>query len=107
MVAVGAAFLPFLLLVMGIEILLGIIYMTLSNLVEPRLVKEEGPLIMSRKFIDLGHRQRIDRTGFDAVSTKHAFGNIDIKFSGIALERESLIFFAKDFNAASRTSSFA
>jgi hypothetical protein len=46
MVTVGEAFLPFLLLIMGIEILFGIIHMALSNLVESRLVKEEGPLIM-------------------------------------------------------------
>src|SRR5680860_708446 len=100
MVAVGTAFLPFLLLVMSIEILFGIIYMTLSNLVEPRLVKEEGPLIMSRKFIDLRHRQGINRTGFDAVSTKHALCNVDVELTGIALKWQAFVFFADNLNAA-------
>ena len=62
---------------------------------------------MRGEFIHFGHRQCVDRTGFDAISAKHAFGDVDIELAGETLPGPFGVFLADDLDATGRTGSLA
>ena len=84
---------------MGVQIFFRILKVVFVDFVEPFFVEEEGALVVGGIFIHLRHRQRVDRTGFDAISAKDAFGDVDIEFAGKSLQRSFGILLAEDLDA--------
>ena len=74
--------------------------MAFADFIEPRLVKEEGPLVVRRVFVHLGHRQGVHGTGFHAIAAEDAFGDVDVKFLRVPLQWERAILFADHLDAA-------
>ena len=72
MIPVGATLRIILLLIVGIEILLGIIHISLTNFVESLFVEQERSFIVGGKFIQLGHGQRIHGAGLHTGHTSGA-----------------------------------
>jgi hypothetical protein len=105
-ISVLAALLGILLLVMGIQIFFRVIEMTLADVVEPLLVEKEGAFVVGGVLLHFGHRERVDRAGFDAVSAKDALGDIDVELARVSLKRTGLVFFAHDFDAVRGTGCF-
>jgi hypothetical protein len=102
-----ATLLPLFFLAMGIEIFFRIRQMTFTDVVQPLLVEQERPFVVSGIFIHFRHRQGIDRTRLDAIAAEYALRNIDIKFTGKTLQWQRLIFRTDDLNAAGWTGRFA
>ena len=106
-VTVFPTFLDVLFLIVGIQVFFGIVEVPLADVVQPLFVEEQRPLIMRGKLVHLGHGQRVHRAGFHAVPAKDALGDVDVKFTRIALKRPFDVFATDDLDAAGWAGGFA
>src|SRR2546428_2990872 len=107
LIAVLEALRVFLLLVMGVQVALGVLDVLLPDRVEPLLVEDELALVGGGVLVHLGHRQRVDRAGLDAIAAKDALGDVDVELGRVPGQGEFRIFGAHHLDAAGRTGHLA
>ena len=108
-IPVLATLLTIFFLVVGIQIFFRVIEMTLTDVVEPLFIEQQGALVVGGILIHFGHRECVDRASLDTISTKDAFGDVDVKLAGNRcngryLSSELMTLMQRDGHAASQRS---
>src|SRR5206468_6299483 len=107
LIAVLKALRVVLLLVVGVEVALGVLDVLLPDLVEPLLVEDELALVGSGILVHLGHCQRVDRAGLDAVPAEDALRDVDVELGRVPGQGALRVVGAHHLDAAGRAGRLA